>query len=504
MFQALGDRLTGIFDKLTRRGILTETAVDETMREIKIALLEADVALPVVKDFIAKVKEKAVGEQIVKSVSPAQMVTKIVSDELIALLGDGGSLNLASHTGASDVILMVGLQGAGKTTSAGKLAVRLTKNGKKVLLASLDVYRPAAMEQLAELGQKNNLDVLEIIKGQQPIEITKRALKEAKAGLYDVLILDTAGRLHIDDDMMREVQQIRDIANPTETLLTVDAMMGQDAVHVAKEFTEKVGITGVVLTRIDGDSRGGAALSMRHITGQPIKFLGVGEKADALEVFDAKRIADRILGMGDVVGLVETAMEKINQEEAQKSAMRMMEGKFDLNDLLSQIRQINNMGDVKGIMKMIPGLSKFRDKIDAANVDNKMIKHQEAIILSMTPYERKHPDVLKAARKQRIASGAGVSVMEVNRLLKQYDQMASVMKQFKKMGPMGMFKMMKQMKGMMGGNMPDLGSLGGMGSLGGLGSGNPFAGMGKNPFGSSMPDMNSPEIQELMKKFPKM
>ncbi|MBR5130085.1 MAG: signal recognition particle protein [Alphaproteobacteria bacterium] len=493
MFAALGDRLTGIFDKLTRRGILTETAVDETMREIKIALLEADVALPVVKEFIAKVKEKAVGEQIVKSVSPAQMVTKIVSDELIALLGDGKELNLATHTGASDVILMVGLQGAGKTTSSAKLAVRLKKNGKKVLLASLDVYRPAAMEQLAELGQKNGLDVLEIIKDQQPTDIAKRAIKEAKSGLYDVLILDTAGRLHIDEDMMCEVQQIRDIANPKETLLTVDAMMGQDAVHVAKEFTEKVGITGVVLTRIDGDSRGGAALSMRHITGQPIKFLGVGEKTDALEVFDAKRIADRILGMGDVVGLVETAMEKINQEEAQKSAMRMMEGKFDLNDLLSQIRQINNMGDVKGIMKMIPGLSKFRDKIDAANVDNKMIKHQEAIILSMTPYERKHPDVLKAARKQRIATGAGVSVMEVNRLLKQYEQMATVMKQFKKMGPMGMFKMMKQMKGMMGGNMPDLGGLGGMGGLG-----------GGNPFGGSMPDMNSPEIQELMKKFPKM
>ena len=438
MFAGLSDRLSGIFDKLTRRGILTETAVDETMREIKIALLEADVALPVVKSFIAKVKEKAVGEQIVKSVSPAQMVTKIVSDELSALLGSGGELNLATHAGASDVILMVGLQGAGKTTSAGKLALRLTKNGKKVLLASLDVYRPAAMEQLAEIGQKNALDVLEIIKGQQPTEITKRALKEAKSGLYDVLILDTAGRLHIDEDMMREVQQIRDIANPKETLLTVDAMMGQDAVHVAKEFSEKVGITGIVLTRIDGDSRGGAALSMREITGQPIKFLGVGEKADALEVFDAKRIADRILGMGDVVGLVETAMEKINQEEAQKSAMRMMEGKFDLNDLLSQIRQINNMGDVKGIMKMIPGLSKFRDKIDAANVDNKMIKHQEAIILSMTPAERKNPKLLNPSRKYRIAKGAGVDVSVVNRFIKQFEQSQKMMKQFTGKGKRGM------------------------------------------------------------------
>ncbi len=500
MFAGLSDRLSGIFDKLTRRGILTETAVDETMREIKIALLEADVALPVVKDFIAKVKEKAVGEQIVKSVSPAQMVTKIVSDELIALLGDGGELKLSTHPAASDVILMVGLQGAGKTTSAGKLALRLKKNGKKVLLASLDIYRPAAMEQLAELGQKNGLDVLEIIKGQKPEEITRRALQESKSGLYDVLILDTAGRLHIDEEMMNEVERVRDIANPTETLLTVDSMMGQDAVHVAKEFSEKIGITGVVLTRIDGDARGGAALSMRSVTGQPIKFLGVGEKADALEVFDAKRIADRILGMGDVVGLVETAMEKVNQEEAEKTAMRMMEGRFDLNDLLSQLRQINNLGDIKGVMKMIPGLSKFRDKIDSADINNKSIKHQEAIILSMTPYERKHPDVLKASRKQRIANGAGVSVMEVNRLLKQYDQMATVMKQFKKAGPFGMLKMMKQMKNMMGGNMPDLGNLGGMGGFGGS---NPFGSMGNNPFGGSMPDMNSPEMKELMKKFPK-
>ena len=498
MFAGLSDRLSGIFDKLTRRGILTETAVDETMREIKIALLEADVALPVVKDFIAKVKEKAVGEQIVKSVSPAQMVTKIVSDELIALLGDGGELKLSTHPAASDVILMVGLQGAGKTTSAGKLALRLKKNGKKVLLASLDIYRPAAMEQLAELGQKNGLDVLGIIKGQKPEEITRRALQESKSGLYDVLILDTAGRLHIDEEMMNEVERVRDIANPTETLLTVDSMMGQDAVHVAKEFSEKIGITGVVLTRIDGDARGGAALSMRSVTGQPIKFLGVGEKADALEVFDAKRIADRILGMGDVVGLVETAMEKVNQEEAEKTAMRMMEGRFDLNDLLSQLRQINNLGDIKGVMKMIPGLSKFRDKIDSADINNKSIKHQEAIILSMTPYERKHPDILKASRKQRIANGAGVSVMEVNRLLKQYDQMATVMKQFKKAGPFGMLKMMKQMKNMMGGNMPDLGNFGGMGGFGGS---NPFG--GGNPFGGSMPDMNSPEMKELMKKFPK-
>lgn len=445
MFTGLSDRLTGIFDKLTKRGILTESAVDETMREIKIALLEADVSLPVVKNFVAAVREKAIGEQVVKSISPSQMVVKIVHDELVVLLGAPEELKIIPHTGS--VVLMVGLQGSGKTTSSAKLAVRLKKEGKKVLLASLDIYRPAAQEQLAELGQKNALDVVEIIKGQSPEQITKRAMAEAKAGLYDALILDTAGRLHIDTEMMAEVQKIRDISRPTETLLVVDAMMGQDAVNVAKEFSEKVGITGTVLTRIDGDSRGGAALSMRSITRQPIKFLGVGEKADALEVFDAARVADRILGMGDVVGLVETAMDKINQDDAKKTAERMMSGKFDLNDMLAQMQQINNMGDIKGVMKMIPGMSKFRDKIEAANIDNKMVARQAAIILSMTPYERRHPEVLKASRKQRIAGGSGTSPMEVNRLLKQHEQMSMVMKQFKKMGPMGMMNMMKKMGG---------------------------------------------------------
>lgn len=450
MFQGLSDRLSGIFDKLTKRGILTESAVDETMREIKIALLEADVSLPVVKDFIAKVREKAVGEQVVKSISPSQMVVKIVHDELVALLGTPEELKIVPN--AASVILMVGLQGSGKTTSSGKLALRLKKNGRKVLLASLDVYRPAAQEQLAELASKNGLDVVENIAGQKPEEITRRAMTQAKAGLYDALILDTAGRLHIDVDMMAEVQKIRDVSNPTETLLVVDSMMGQDAVHVAKEFCEKIGITGTVLTRVDGDARGGAALSMRSITQKPIKFLGVGEKADALEVFDASRIADRILGMGDVVGLVETALEKVNQDEAQKTAERMMSGKFDLNDMLAQMQQINNMGDIKGVMKMIPGLSKFRDKIDAANIDNKMVLRQAAIILSMTPRERRNPDILKASRKQRIAGGSGVSVMEVNRLLKQHEQMSTVMKQFKKMGPLGMMNMMKKMGG--GGGNP--------------------------------------------------
>lgn len=452
MFAGLSEKLNAVFDKLTHRGILTESAVDETMREIKIALIEADVALPVIKDFIASVREQAIGEQIVKSVSPAQMVVKIVNDALVNLLGDTQPLKLVPHQ--QNVILMVGLQGSGKTTSSAKLAKRLQKEGKKVLLASLDTYRPAAQEQLSELGAANGLTVLPIIPSEKPLQITKRALSEAKSTLSDVLILDTAGRLHIDEDMMDEVAQIRDVAHPAETLLVVDSLMGQDAVQMAQAFKDKIGITGVILTRIDGDSRGGAALSMRSVTGMPIQYLGVGEKADALEVFDAKRIAGRILGMGDVVGLVETAIEKVNQEEAQKVAERMMSGRFDLNDLLSQMRQINNMGDVKGIMKMIPGISKFSAQIDAANIDNKMIKHQEAIILSMTPYERKNPDIIKATRKQRIANGAGVSVNDVNRLLKQYEQMADVMKKFKKMGPLGMLSMMKKMGGALGGQNP--------------------------------------------------
>ncbi|MBO7244642.1 MAG: signal recognition particle protein [Alphaproteobacteria bacterium] len=500
MFQGLADRLTKAFDKLTKRGILTESAVDETMREIKIALLEADVALPVVKTFIQKVKEKAIGEQIVKSISPSQMVVKIVHDELVNLLGVSAPLNLIQYQ--QNVVLMVGLQGSGKTTSSAKLARRLKKEGKKVLLASLDTYRPAAQEQLSELGEKNDLSVLPIIKHENPIEITKRALKTVKEELYDVLILDTAGRLHIDDKMMQEVQKIRDLSSPKETLLVVDSLMGQDAVTVAKEFNEKIGITGLVLTRIDGDARGGAALSMREITGVPIQYLGVGEKADALEVFDANRIAERILGMGDVVGLVETAMEKINQEEAMNTAERMMSGRFDLNDMLSQMRQISNMGDIKGVMKMIPGLSKMQDKIEAAGIDNKMILRQQAIILSMTEKERKNPDLLKASRKIRIANGAGVSVSDVNRLLKQYEQMASVMKKMKKMNPFGMMGMLKKMggmsalKGMMGGHsMPDMNALQ---SMMGKNGAPDMAELEKMMGKGGMPDMSS--LSQLLKR----
>ncbi len=457
MFQGLSQRLTSIFDNLTHKGLLSEKAVDDTVREIKIALIEADVALPVVKSFVAAVREKAVGEKIIKSISPAQMVVKIVHDELVALLGESAPLNFTEKR--VNTVLLVGLQGAGKTTSCAKLALRLKKQGKTVLMASVDTYRPAAQEQLAELAHKNEIDILPIIAGQHPLEITTRALQMAKTGVYDVLLIDTAGRLHIDDTMMNEVAKIKALSIPAETLLVVDSMMGQDSVNVATHFKEKIGITGTILTRIDGDSRGGAALSMRYITEMPIQFLGVGEKVEALEVFDAKRVADRILGMGDVVGLVETAMEKINQEQAEHTANRMLSGKFDLTDMLSQIEQIANMGDIKGIMKMIPGMGKMQEKIKE-NIDDKLISHQKAIILSMTMKERKNPTLLKASRKIRIANGAGVHVSEVNKLLKQYEKTATMMKHMKKMNPASMMNMMKGMKGMNGmsdfGAMPDM------------------------------------------------
>lgn len=452
MFKNLSDKLAGVFDRLRGKGVLNEDTVNASMREIRIALLEADVALPVAKTFIENVKQKAIGQEVVKSVSPANMVVKIVSDELVNLLGTQNT-ELNRVPVAPSVYMLVGLQGSGKTTSAGKLALRLKKNGQKVLLASLDIYRPAAQEQLTGLAKQIDVDCLPIITGQKPEEITKRALAEAKAGAYDVLILDTAGRLHIDEQMMNEVKAVEKIANPVEKLLVVDSLSGQDAVNVADAFHKALSITGIILTRVDGDARGGAALSMRQMTGQPIKFLGVGEKTDALEVFDAKRIADRILGMGDVVGLVETAMEKVNNQEAMEMAEKVMSGKFNLEDMLTQLRQIQSLGDIKGIMMMIPGMNKFREKIENANIDNKVFKRQEAIILSMTPRERKNPDIIKASRKQRIANGSGVSVNDVNRLLKQYEQMALASKKFKKMGPLGAMRMMKQMSSAMrGGN----------------------------------------------------
>ena len=449
MFRNLADKMADVFDRLKGRGVLTESVVSDSMREIKIALLEADVALPVVKSFIASVKEKAIGQEVIKSVSPANMVVKIVNDALIELLGEENT-ELKRATTSPSVYLMVGLQGSGKTTSSGKLAARLKKDGKKVLLASLDVYRPAAQEQLSGLASQIGVDCLEIIKEQKPVEITKRALNEAKSGAYDVLILDTAGRLHIDEEMMAEVKVVEKIAKPTEKLLVVDALTGQDAVNVAQAFHKALNITGIILTRVDGDARGGAALSMRQMTGQPIKFLGVGEKTDALEIFDAKRIAGRILGMGDVVGLVETAIEKVNNQEAIDMAQKMFSGKFNMNDMLSQLRQIQAVGDVKHFMMMIPGMAKFRDKIENSNVDSKFFARQEAIILSMTPAERKNPDIIKASRKLRIAKGSGVTVNEVNRLIKQYEQMALTSKKFKKLGPLGAFNMMQKMSSMMG------------------------------------------------------
>lgn len=435
MFESLTDKLSGVFARITSRGVLNDKDIDEAMREIRVALLEADVALSVVKDFVARVKEEARGEKLVRSIQPGQLVVKIVHDELVKLLGaEDGGLNLNVVPPA--VILMAGLQGSGKTTSSAKLAKMLGKN-RKVLLASLDVYRPAAQEQLEQLARQIGGHSLPIVNGEKPLAITGRALDVAKKGGFDVLILDSAGRLHIDDALMEELQAVKKLASPAETLLVADAMMGQDACNVAREFNEKLGVTGIVLTRIDGSSRAGAALSMRMIAGVPVKYLGTGEKTDEMEEFHADRIAGRILGQGDVVSLVERAIEKVDREEADKMAARMMKGKFDLEDLLSQLRQIQKLGSLGGIMGMIPGLSKFKNQIADAGIGDALIKKQEAIILSMTKAERKNPDIIKASRKKRIAAGSGVEVHDVNKLLKQYEQMASMMKKMGRGGGFG-------------------------------------------------------------------
>lgn len=458
MFDRLSQRLETVLDKLRGRGVLGEDDVDAALREVRMALLEADVALPVAKEFVQTVREAAIGQNVVRSVSPGQMVVKIVHDALVNMLGGEvedprirGSASLAIERVPAP-ILMVGLQGSGKTTTTAKIGVQLAKqHRKKVLLASLDVYRPAAQDQLAILGKQASLDTLPVIVGEQPVAIAKRALDSARKGGYDVVLLDTAGRLHIDDTLMDEVASVRDAVNPTETLLVADAMMGQDAVVLAREFNEKVGVTGLVLTRVDGDARGGAALSMRAVTGCPIKFLGVGEKVDALEAFHPERIASRILGMGDVVSLVEKAAATFEQEEAEKLATRMMAGRFDLADMLSQIRQLRKMGDVKGLLGMLPGLGKLKKQIDTSGIDDRAITRQEAIILSMTPQERHRPDLLKASRKRRVAAGAGVTVTDVNRLLKQYQQMAGMMKKMKTAGGKGMLN--RLLGGMPGGDM---------------------------------------------------
>lgn len=463
MFEALGDKLTAVFNKMTSRGVLSEDDINTAMREIRVALLEADVALPVVKDFIAHVKEQALGEKVVRSVQPGQMVVKIVHDELVKVLGtEAVELNL--NAPAPVAVLMVGLQGSGKTTTSAKIAKRLTeKNKKKVLLVSLDIYRPAAQEQLAQLAKQINVAGLPIVAGEKPAATTKRALETAKKEGFDVVILDSAGRLHIDRELMDEVVEVKKIANPTEVLLVADAMIGQDACVVAKEFKEQVGVTGLVLTRIDGSARAGAALSMKMIAGVPIKFLGTGEKLDGLEEFHPDRLAGRILGQGDVVSLVEKAIENVDRQEAEKMAAKMMKGKFDLDDMLSQLRQVQKLGSLGNIIGMLPGLSKFKNQIEQAGVGDNLIKKQEAIILSMTKSERRNPDIIKASRKKRIAAGSGVEVHEVNKLLKSYEQMTTMMKRMSGMGGM---------KGLLGSAMLKNSPFGNM--LGGKGGKFPF------------------------------
>ncbi|MBR2136461.1 MAG: signal recognition particle protein [Alphaproteobacteria bacterium] len=442
MFDSLTDKLGKAFAKITSRGVLNEKDIDEAMREIRIALLEADVSLPVVKDFIAKVKEQALGEKVVKSIQPGQMVVKIVHDELVKLLG-AEQTELNFNAPAPVCFLLVGLQGSGKTTSASKIALKLKKH-KRVLLASLDIYRPAAQEQLSQLGRQIGVDVLPIVAGQKPLDITKRALEAAKTGVYDLLILDTAGRLQIDEAMMKEAAEVKKLAQPTEVLLVADAMIGQEACHVAQEFNDKVGITGLVLTRMDGTSRAGAALSMKMVADVAIKFVGVGEKPEDFEIFHADRMAGRILGQGDVVSLVEKAMENVDRSEAEAMAGKMMKGSFDLNDMLAQMNQMKKIGSMGSIISMIPGLSKYKSQIEESGVGDNLMKKQEAIILSMTKQERADPNIIKASRKRRIAAGAGVEVHDVNVLLKSYEQMSTLMKKMGKFG--GLASMAKMMK----------------------------------------------------------
>ncbi len=434
MFQSLSDRLSGVLDKLTRRGSLTDSDVAEAMREVRRALLEADVALEVVRDFIEKVKAKAIGHDVIKSITPGQMVVKIVHDELVAMLGsDAEPIDLAAQPPVA--IMLVGLQGSGKTTTAAKIAHRLTnRDKKKVLMASLDTRRPAAQEQLRVLGEQTSVDTLPIVAGQTPQQITRRALDAARLGGYDVVLLDTAGRIHIDEDLMRESAEVRDMARPHETLLVADSLTGQDAVKLAKNFNERVGISGIVLTRVDGDGRGGAALSMRAVTGKPIKLIGTGEKWDALEDFHPQRIAGRILGMGDVVSLVEKAAQTIDVEKAQAIAEKLRKGAFDLEDLSDQLKQMEKIGGMSGMLGLLPGVGKVKKQLDAANLDDKILKRQRAIISSMTPKERRNPKILDGKRKRRIAAGSGTKPEDVNKLIKMHRQMADMMKTMGKRG----------------------------------------------------------------------
>jgi signal recognition particle subunit SRP54 len=480
MFDALSERLGGIFDNLTGRGALSDKDVSEALREIRVALLEADVALPVVKDFIDKVKARAVGEEVIRSVKPGQQVVKIVYDGLVEMLGGEDADTSLRVDSPPAVVMMAGLQGSGKTTTTGKLAKRLSEKGrKKVLLASLDVRRPAAMEQLAILADQcgPNVSSLPIIQGQSPADIARRAMTAAKIGGYDVLFLDTAGRTSIDEQMMIEAAEIASIAQPQETLLVADALTGQDAVETARRFHERLPLTGLVLTRMDGDGRGGAALSMRAVTGLPIKFLGVGEKLDGLDTFDAKRVAGRILGQGDIVSLVEKAAEQMDVEKAERMAAKLKKGEFDLDDLADQLKQMQQMGGLGGLMGMLPGARKAKQAMEAANMDDGVLKRQGAIISSMTKAERRKPALLNASRRKRIAAGSGTSVQEVNKLLKMHQQMAGMMKKMRTKGGMKNMMGMAQAAGLSPADLAKMGGAAG-GGLPGLGGGSLPPGMG--------------------------
>ncbi|MDX3909743.1 MAG: signal recognition particle protein [Sphingobium sp.] len=486
MFDSLSDRLGGVFDKLKGRGALTESDVRGAMREVRIALLEADVALPVVRDFVDKVTEEAVGQNVLRSVTPGQQVVKIVSDALTAMLGSD-TVDLMIDVTPPAVIMMVGLQGSGKTTTTAKIAKRLKeKDRKKVMMASLDVQRPAAQEQLAVLGEQCGVATLPIVPGQQPVDIARRALQSAKLQGFDVVMLDTAGRLHVDQALMDEMRAVADIATPHEILLVVDSLTGQDAVNVATNFTQQVPLTGVVLTRMDGDARGGAALSMRAVTGQPIKFAGVGEKLDAIEVFHPGRVASRILGMGDVVSLVERAAESIDADEADKLAKKMAKGQFDLDDLRAQLGQMRRMGGLGALAGMIPGLKKAQMAMAQSGASDKTLVHMDAILTSMTPKERSRPALINAKRKIRIAKGSGTTVQEVNRVLKMHQEMETAMKKIRKMGGL---------KGL--GKMFAGGGMGGL--LGGAGGGGMGGGMPGLPGGGEMPKL-PPGFDKFMKK----
>ncbi len=492
MFEALSDRLSGVFDRLSGRGVLTEKDVDEAMREVRVALLEADVALSVVREFIDKARVAAAGEAVIRSVKPADQVIKIVYDGLVEMLGGDEAEPLRLALNPPTVILVAGLQGSGKTTLSAKLALRLSKTERKrVIMASLDVRRPAAMEQLAILGKEAGVDTLPIVSGQAPADIARRALSAARLGGFDVLILDTAGRTTLDEAMMSEAAEIARIAAPAETLLVADSLTGQDAVRTAKAFHERLPLTGLVLTRADGDARGGAALSMRAVTGLPIKFLGTGERIDALDVFDARRVAGRILGQGDVVALVERAAADFDQAKAEVMARKLAKGQFDLEDMAQQLLQMERMGGMEGVMGLLPGVRQVKKQIAEAGVSDSIIRRQRAIIGSMTGKERKKPDILAASRKRRIAAGAGVDVADVNRLLKQHRQMQDAFKAMARDGGRGFARMagmfggggMDKLKAM-GAGLPQ--GAGGPGALGappalpGLGGGTP--GLPFNPF----------------------